>query len=380
MSHTIKKNTGYLYPINKDNKWGYIDSLGNIIVTPQFDKVTDYFIAGYSEFELNGKHGFIDSTGHIAVPAEYEELTYFYKGLAWAKKNNHWGAINNRNNIIIPFDYDTISGNMEIQPMLIKESGKWIYIDQSGKQVFKQDYDEANVFSGPLALAKRNGLYGYIDKKGNWVIPAESEEADHFREGEALVFQKGNYYIIDTLGNKKLKIPSNYAELSNTGFVKISSDTKWGVINTKGNIIVDTLYNELSPYFVDGYSWGWKNGRCFIISDKGKTIQLPEIDKIWMFKSGVATFRKGHQYGFCDTTGRMVMMNISVFSEGLAAASENSDIKSSGLYGYIDFSGKLIIPYQFSQAFPFRYGLAHVEIDGKMAYINKTGKIIWQEK
>jgi hypothetical protein len=376
---TPKSISGYLYPIKSGEKWGYMDSTGNIIIPPQFQKATDYFISGYSEFKQNDKSGFIDSTGRIAIPANYDELTYFWNGIAWAKTSGHWGAIDERNNTIIPFLYDTISNNMELQPMLIRKAGQWIFINMKGEQVFTPDYDKVKTFSDSRALAKKNGLYGYINKKGEWAIPAEYEEAEDFFGEKTIVYQDGSYYIIDTTGKEKLKISYYIAEQTNRDFAKVFTGDKYGVINMEGKLIFDTVYDELGPYFVNGYSWGWKNGHCYILSDKGKTILLSEIDRIWMFDNGAATIQKEHQYGFCDTTGRVVMKNISDFSEGLAATNESNDIGIRGPYGYIDFSGKLVIPYQFSEAFPFRYGLARVEIEGKMAYINKTGKIIWKE-
>jgi hypothetical protein len=45
-------------------------------------------------------------------------------------------------------------------------------------------------------------------------------------------------------------------------------------------------------------------------------------------------------------------------------------------WGYIDRSGKLIIPVQFEDAFSFSEGLAAVENKGNWGFIDKTGKTV----
>ncbi len=60
------------------------------------------------------------------------------------------------------------------------------------------------------------------------------------------------------------------------------------------------------------------------------------------------------------------------FSEGLKPVKNNE-----GKYGYIDESGKVVISYQFMDAFNFSEGLASIVVDGgKYGYINKAGGMV----
>ena len=45
-------------------------------------------------------------------------------------------------------------------------------------------------------------------------------------------------------------------------------------------------------------------------------------------------------------------------------------------YGFIDKTGKVVIPLMYEFALPFSEGLARVELNGKKVYINKAGEII----
>ena len=60
----------------------------------------------------------------------------------------------------------------------------------------------------------------------------------------------------------------------------------------------------------------------------------------------------------------------SGFSEGLAAVELDEKM------GYIDIKGKLVIDPQFDRALPFSNERAEVEVNGTRFTINRQGKIL----
>lgn len=80
-----------------------------------------------------------------------------------------------------------------------------------------------------------------------------------------------------------------------------------------------------------------------------------------------------NKYGFINKTGKEIIPcqfhSAESFNEGLAPVQNES-----GLWGYIDQEGKLVIRYQYRYASRFRNGLASIENDeGKYGYIDKKG-------
>ena len=64
------------------------------------------------------------------------------------------------------------------------------------------------------------------------------------------------------------------------------------------------------------------------------------------------------------------------FHEGVSPVQNEN-----GLWGYVNVDGQEVIPCQWDEAYPFDAGLALVAYsDGKTAYIDHAGKIVWQEK
>ena len=55
-------------------------------------------------------------------------------------------------------------------------------------------------------------------------------------------------------------------------------------------------------------------------------------------------------------------------------------IRENGLWGYINELAEWVIPPQYDYAESFRDGLALVEQDGKMLYIDHDGTVVWEEE
>ena len=112
--------------------------------------------------------------------------------------------------------------------------------------------------------------------------------------------------------------------------------------------------------------YGYKANGIWIIE--------PEYDRAEAFSESMAVVRKDGKYGYIDVSGRLVIpvkyQDAGSFSAGLAP------VCLYGKYGYVDKSGEMVVPFKFSYAFPFSEGLAAVELNGKVAYIGPDGKTI----
>ncbi|MCS6873179.1 MAG: WG repeat-containing protein [Pyrinomonadaceae bacterium] len=91
-----------------------------------------------------------------------------------------------------------------------------------------------------------------------------------------------------------------------------------------------------------------------------------KMELFWILEDG--------KYGYIDRTGKVVIPpqfeNSVGFREGLAAT------KMNGKYGYIDKTGKWVIEPKFDHTYMFSEGLAKVRIEGKLAWIDKNGNYV----
>jgi hypothetical protein len=210
------------------------------------------------------------------------------------------------------------------------KSQKWYAYNLATKKTILKDlevpgeaYGVHPNFTEGLFPITRNGLWGYADANGKIVIPLKYTQANSFYHGWALVVQVGSvHFFIDKAGKKMPGLETGWAEDFYEGVARIQT-------------------SEDSP----------KGEQIHYINTAGKVVFTPELPDF---------FAHGNM------------------KEGLAAVC-NKDKK----YGYIDKSGKLVIPYQFDlvdSKFPsplaFANGKATVKKDGKVITIDKTGRPI----
>jgi WG containing repeat len=101
-------------------------------------------------------------------------------------------------------------------------------------------------------------------------------------------------------------------------------------------------------------------------SDSVKTTTSKNLDRFF--------FQWNGKWGYIDRTGKIIIPakfdSAAYFREGL------SSVQIGEKWGYIDPMGKIVIPAKFDNAYLFGEGLASVRIGKKWGYIDPTGKIV----
>jgi hypothetical protein len=232
-------------------------------------------------------------------------------------------------------------------------------------------------------------------------IVAENKNENH-RDGEEYVLLSPAGKVLKSF--KGIKVYGN----TNSGNVvserKSTEDlicgldiktNKMGYLSTKtGEWVIQPQF-ENAPYvhdFFDGLSVIEKqievgNDQFAVIDKTGKII-VPFCDwTIYDYSDGLAIVEKeGYQFGAIDKTGKLVIPfsvgRLYDFNNGLAIKNNNSeyvneDYDPTGLWGFMDKTGNMVIPQEWFWAEPFYEDLAAVKgKNGKYGFIDKTGKLV----
>lgn len=307
-----------LCPMCRNNFWvnGFVDETGRLVIPPKSAHTR------YGSFReglaqyVDRGFGFIDRTGSVAIPAKFYEVGNFSEGLAFVRPS---------------------------------DERRYGYINKQGRLVIKSQFKYATDFHEGMALVILTGdIYGFIDRTGKVVLQSGSwQGVDHFSEGLALV----------------------RVSVRNNRLYRGSEDLKYGFIDQTGRFVIPPKFDR-----VEGFSEGRAMFREFV---------KDRVD----FRSRDSAYPATNRVGFIDSTGQVVIkaeyVNGKGFSEGLAAVAVMSPNKELA-WGFIDRDGRVLIPPQFSSASSFRGGLAAVNCDpyGRncKAYIDQTGRIVWQEQ
>ena len=353
-----KSDGSDLFVVIVNDKRGYIDRTGKIVIEPKWGGADDFSegLAKVATYDSHYKEGYIDTTGKIAIPLEFDQASDFENGLALVgvgkfglhgSGDHRFGFIDKKGNWVIKPIYRDLYGFSDGLAAAKNDEGKWGFIDITGKVVIVFQFEIGSFFSEGLArmYSKDKSRYGYIGSSGKWIIEPLFTEASSFTDGVTIVKLRG--------------VLSNPYPL---GMTSISgdedNDRQFLIIDKSGKTIFTFANNVLS---VNGFSEG-------LAAVEVKGTKDPPLT------------------GFIDKTGKFVLEPkyafVDSFKEGFA------QFLLDGKWAFLDKQGKVVFSTDYQVSYGFKNGLAFMEKVGpagysdyknnKYGYIDKTGKVIWQ--
>lgn len=296
--------------------WGnsIIDNSGNLILQPPlfdlYHKAGPFFTARVSKEDREDKLYKLDLKNK-----KLEEVSYnsYMTGLGLDKK----------------YDYDFV----EVENADTKKHG---VTDLEGNIVIPLKYGSIDIAYEPydkLFSLEENEIVYVTDSKGKIILPKEKRYRRAYMGRYFIVAYDNNYnrYVFDKNGNSLLK--KNWTDRLE---IKGQPD-----INFVKPSMIETSTKETNP--LDEPLMLLSDGLTrFFINDKGEVV-----------------IRENAKHEFHHD-----------FSEGMAIVKQ----RGKGKYGYIDTTGKLVIPLIYDDATTFYKGYAKVIKDGKSFYIDKQNK------
>jgi WG containing repeat len=191
-----------LIAVKVEGKWGFMNTLGQIVIAPQFDPdIGEYgddiyyrtFAVGLALVKSKGKWGYINKSGKYVIAARFDKANPFESGLARVSVKEKWGLINRSGEFVVPPTFERVESFAEGLAVVSIDGKKFGYINAGGQLVIAPQFTGATAFSEGLASAQvavRKGseieyLWGYIDRSGRFVIKPQFISAGVFDRGLA---------------------------------------------------------------------------------------------------------------------------------------------------------------------------------------------------
>lgn len=328
----------------------------------------------------DGKLGFIDKTGKIVIQPQYNAGDGFSDGLARVLVGDKTVFIAPSGQVVLQPEFDSVQNFSEglavvntgevvdTHTRIAIKKGKWGYINQKGRLIIPLRFTHADAFSEGLAAVNHGDRSGFIDRRGKMVFEFPFDASFGFQEGFALVRQNKDqsFYFLDKTG-KRLTTPAiEDARPFSEGLAAVRIGGKWGYIDKAGKVVIEPQFIEAGDF-----REGLAPAEVPVDIDQEKPcVTSPEG----------SSYRVSKKYGYIDKTGKMVVPPLfesaGPFVDGLA------NVHNCEQASFVDMTGKTIITSQFQYAMPFWNGLAEVEIGDstglRRGYIDRTGKFIWQ--
>jgi hypothetical protein len=265
--------TDPLYPVPAYSLLGYIDKSGTLVIQVPGMLDSGKFSEGLAHFSAtegeSQKYGYIDSSGNVVIKPQFEAATEFSEGLAAVALGD---------------------GDGDLRCGYIDMTGAWVI--KPGFTYFTY----LAPFSGGLAVASRTGPdageWGYIDKTGAWAIQPKFAAAQPFSEGLGAVgisLPLGNqmqWRFVDKTGKTVVEpqfdMVGDFSQgMAAIGEIDDSGALKWGYIDASGNVVVQPQYVYAGPFLPGGLamvsrSWAGLNDMRSALSSVRVEPRLPD--------------------------------------------------------------------------------------------------------
>jgi len=403
--HMLPANSG-LVAVFADGKWGFVDLDGELVVPMQFYSVNS-FKEGLAAVCYQNSWGYIDVSGKYVIKVQYDQVEDFASGTAVVSRNEKVGLIDKKGQYLLNLEYDSITRAPGENRFRVCRDWSYGLVSLDSGEILPAEFSDINVQPDGSMIAWRDGQVGMFDSNGKTLLPTVYSQIADIGEGYLRLSGEDSTAIYNTRQN----------EVISTGYKSIgkfhnelapfeTQDGKWGFLDPQLKAVIPASYS-----WVSGFSWyqaavedetGIK-----IIDNYGRPPGKPRVTIFDRYKQGnlrVATFNDHH--GILDNDGKWLVRpeyddfrefsGNAVFlkrgyswliypSENFPADSQIFDyvgyaaenrcrVRSRGKSGYIDETGKIVIPLQYEEATDMRYGMAAVRKDELWGFIDKDGR------
>lgn len=369
------------FVVSKKNKYGFLDWTGNALGLPPetceqklkkkkiptpicpFTEVKN-FCEGFAAVQIGDKWGYIDTQGNLIHPITLTDAYDFKNGHAYVKGGKGL-YINTKG------EYD---GYIDCGPIICsrtprgehgyiyskKEGNKVGWVDYAGKEIIPCIYDSTDRYRSYISLEDENQYiivclnkkYGIFNLKGKVILELEHDRV--YKLDSLWCSCINNKMALFAEDGRRLT-PHKYDNLSDFmgNILKVEADGKFGFINKEGQEVVPIIYDNVEISSQGNYViLSLKENSCMVSSD-GKEICQLKYDTIDAINEevGLAKVYRNNYYGFIDTKGNEVIPLKYCYAENFIK--EYAKVKSSigfdsNQYGLINAKGEEVVPLQYN--------------------------------
>lgn len=328
--------------------------------------------------EENERVGFADTTGKILIKPMYDDVSDFKEGLSIVHKGDSVFFVNKENeNTLGRIFNDALPFHNGLAPVKVKD--KWFLIDRLG-EIKSEAFDEMNELSEDLYVVKQANLYCAIDEYGQKIYPCKFDKLGVFKNSCAYYQLENKYGFITKAGyvhKPEFEWISDFG-INSLAIYKLAN--KFGLISNNGKIVLEAKYDLIQICTDNIYllvvndHYGFYSGTgCFlsdIIYDHEKERNIKSYSD-----GNVLKLVRKKQEAIMDLNGKIII-DFNVYQEIGFACNGLIRIKKNNKYGYLDKKLAVLIQPKYLTAADFEDSTAIVSNKKGFFLINTKGEEI----
>lgn len=291
------------------------------------------------------------------------------------RHEGYWGYIDATGveRIKAEFDFAEPFINGQAQVGLHGRSGT---INKLGSPVVPILYDDVLDFREGLATVELNGMQGAVDRNGKLVVPLAYDVVGEYDHGLAAASKQGKYGYLDAEGQVAIPFTFDGAMRFSNGRAVVTRDDQSGVIDMQGELVVPFQYDWVEGFQAMPLSRVRKDGRMGLIDQFGEVVLAVEHDHVGSLKDSLALVIDKGKAGYVGPAGtwkipqryeaNALTINMGDFHNGLAR------VLDGGKWGLVDTAGNRLVQPQYADIGLPEGGLIPVKRTSKWGYIKPS--------
>lgn len=226
-----------------------------------------------------------------------------------------------------------------------------------------------------IHLNQTNEHLIFMDAMAKEIFRIDARPLERF--GEHFFFEDDTYYYLNTQAKNLDKMEAVRVFETINGLVFIQQTTENGFLAFDANL---KQLSELE------FPYAWSVNKEYVhaigsdkenyaIDSKGTIKKIEGVDEIGDLSEGLLLAKLNGKYGFIDASGKSIVpciyKDVELFSEGLAVV-----MNEEGQYGFVNKKGEIILPLVYNRANSFENGIALVSENESYLLIDKLGKVL----
>lgn len=249
---------------------------------------------GYAQLEgakdKSGKFGFINGNGEWVIEPAFEEITEFDEyPFTLVKNQGKWGLINREGKIIIPFQYNKADQGWTYSAAvsIVEQNGKFGIVSRAeGKEVIPCKYDDPIEFNDTYMPELKVTAVVFIDKKMGLITESGREVVPCIYDAD--------------------KDPFGLLDAENLLYI-VRREKKIGAVDTTGQEVIKCNYDLINPQGAEFFDVVINKMHGLYSINERREIIAPFYDQPFSFEGEYAIVQKNKKYGAIDSTGKVII-------------------------------------------------------------------------
>ena len=376
-----------LAAVRIDGRFGYIDSRGEIVITPRFDRAGD-FTHGLAEVLVGPQVGIINRAGEIVVPPIFgraypltSEVILAVEGV-WSGASVENPPYQQIGTLPGLYDDDMFFKNIGLYHI----SGHWIR--QPSLQVVRLFSNDGRGLIWASEQKSFDGPFGLLASDGRWIIEPQYARVRSLKDERAVVGKWAGHSIemlsgaVDPAG--RLVIPLRPWALSGwrNGWATASErvNGRQAIFDRDGNVVGGRIFDRVQLPEQGDVAAVMIGDRWMGLDRAGKIVPNPR-NVVASCPGGIRLIEIDGRIQITDANGQPTAPYLFEPLRWLPACDGPFVVELNGKWSPVGLDGHLLVdPPAFDELHPFYAGYAAAKQGGKWGFIDTSGRFVVEPK